>query len=356
MTISDLQVLPASEPVLYQALINRDTRYDGSVYYGITSTGIFCRPICTARKPKPENVHYFSSAKAALDAGFRPCKICQPLDAVGAVPEQYHDLIRTVLNGEDARIRDADLRIAGYEPETVRRWFKRTYGVTFQAFARSTRLAKAFDSIRCGSSITTATFESGYGSMSGFADATRNITGKNPTRAAQDGILWITRFDTPLGTMVAGDYLGALCLLEFADRRALEKEITDLERIFRVPSQPGRTSLHEHVVQEISEYYKGSRKTFDIPLNLPGSEFTRAVWNGLQQIPYGETRSYREQAERIGNPTAYRAVARANGANRVSIIVPCHRVIGSDGSLTGYGGGLYRKRALLDLETNLRTF
>jgi AraC family transcriptional regulator, regulatory protein of adaptative response / methylated-DNA-[protein]-cysteine methyltransferase len=354
--INNKQPLPASESELYQALLNRDTRYDGTVYYGITSTGIFCRPVCTAKKPKPENVHYFSSRKAALDAGFRPCKICRPLNAVGEVPEQYHSLIQTVLYGDDTRLRDTDLRIAGYEPVTVRRWFKRTYGITFQAFARSTRLAKAFDSIRCGSSITSATFDSGYDSMSGFEDATRNITGKTPTRAVQDGILWITRFDTPLGTMVAGDYLGALCLLEFADRRALEKEIKDLERIFRVTSQPGRTTLHEQVVQEISEYYKGSRKTFDIPLNLPGSEFTRAVWSGLQQIPYGETRSYREQAERIGNPTAFRAVARANGANRVSIIVPCHRVIGSDGSLTGYGGGLHRKRALLDLETGLRTF
>jgi AraC family transcriptional regulator of adaptative response/methylated-DNA-[protein]-cysteine methyltransferase len=336
---------------LYEALLRRDASFDGSIYYGITSTGIFCRPICTARKPKFENTRYFSSVKSAMEAGFRSCKICRPMETRGLIPKGYRDLLRAISDGTGERIRDVDLRVQGFDPDAVRRWFKQNYGVTFQAMARAARLANALDAIRCGIPVTEAVFKSGFGSLSGFTEAARNATGKSPRSAARTGVIWITRFDTPLGMMVAGEYLGKLCLLEFADRRALEHEISDLERYFGGRSQPGYVHLHEIVHQQLLDYFDGKRRIFDIPLELPGSEFQRTVWTSLMEIPFGKVCSYKDQANTLGKPEAVRAVARANGSNRVAIIVPCHRVIGTDGSLTGYGGGLPRKQALLDLES-----
>lgn len=337
----------------YEALLTRDRRYDGAVYYGIVTTGIFCRPVCSARKPRRENVTCFRSAKEAVDAGFRPCKLCAPLDPPGGLPEAYRELLRVATESGE-RLRDSEIRGRGLDPEAVRRWWKRRYGVTYQAFSRSARLAAAFDSIRCGKTVTEAAFASGFGSLSGFGGAAKAATGSSPSEAARAGTIWVSRLETLLGTMVAADHLGKLCLLEFADRRALPTELGDLERILGARASPGRTALHGEVEAQLGQYFAGKRRDFELPLELPGSDFQKAVWAVLVAIPYGETRSYKDQARAIGRPEAVRAVARANGQNRVSIVVPCHRVIGADGSLTGYGGGLPRKRSLLDLESGQR--
>ncbi len=339
------------EDEYYRALVERDPRFDGVVYYGIATTGIFCRPVCSARKPRRENVRYFRSAKAAVDAGFRPCKLCSPLDP-GEAPEAYRALAAAAAAGE--RLRDADLRARGLDPTALRRWWKRRYGVTFQSFSRSARLAAAFDAIRCGRSVTEAALGAGYESLSGFGGASRSVAGASPGEAARSGSIWTTRLETPLGTMVAADFKGRLCLLEFADRRALETELGDLARLLGTSPVPGRTPLHGEVERQLGDYFAGRRRSFDLPLELPGTPFQKAVWEGLRAIPYGETRSYAAQARSLGRPEAVRAVARANGQNRVAIVVPCHRVLGSDGTLVGYAGGLPRKEALLDLEARAR--
>lgn len=341
---------------LYRALLERDSQFDGSVYYAITSTGIFCRPVCSARKPKPENVRYFDSAKAALNAGFRPCKLCEPLNHPDTIPPAYRDLMDEVSADQPRRLRDYEIRARGIEPETLRRWFKRRFGMTFQAYARSTRLARAFDALRCGQKVLDTALAAGYGGSSGFGAAVKEQTGLSPVKIAASARLLVSRFETPLGTMVAGDWQGKLCLLEFADRRALEKEILDLERLLRTRACPGRSLLHAETERQVLEYFGQKRRAFDLPLATPGSDFQKAVWQVLMQIPYGETRSYREQAHTLGRPEAVRAVANANGQNRLALIIPCHRVIGSDGSLTGYGGGLHRKKALLELETGQRSW
>ena len=310
--------------------------------------------MCSARKPKRENVRFFLSTKEAIDAGFRPCKICAPLDAPGGMPDAYRELLAAALDSEGERLRDDDLRRRGLDPEAVRRWWKRRYGVTYQAFSRSARLARAFDAIRCGTTVTEAAFAAGFDSLSGFGDAAKAATGSSPTEAAKAGTIWVSRLETPIGTMVAADHAGKLCLLEFADRRALPTELGDLERLLGAASAPGRTALHGEVEAQLAQYFSGKRSSFDLPLELPGTDFQKAVWAVLLSIPYGETRSYRDQADALGRPEALRAVAHANGQNRVAIVVPCHRVIGADGSLTGYGGGLPRKRALLELESGQR--
>jgi AraC family transcriptional regulator, regulatory protein of adaptative response / methylated-DNA-[protein]-cysteine methyltransferase len=351
MSIDD-RAFAGREDELYRALLERDPAYDGSIYYGIRSTGIFCRPVCGARKPKRQNVRFFDSAKAALDAGFRPCKLCRPLEAAeggGELPAGMARLMDELAADPSFRPRAQDLRGRGLDPSTVRRFFKKRYGMTFQAFARSVRLSRAFDAIRCGASVTDAAFSSGYGSLSGFGDAAKAATGKSPSAAAA-GAFWLSRLETPLGAMVAGAYGGRLCLLEFADRRALETEIKDLERRLGTKALPGRSALHDEAQRQLGEYFGGTRKAFELPLLYPGSDFERAVWEALMAIPYGETRSYGAQAVSLGRPEAVRAVAGANGRNRIALVIPCHRVIGADGSLTGYAGGLERKRFLLELE------
>jgi AraC family transcriptional regulator of adaptative response/methylated-DNA-[protein]-cysteine methyltransferase len=344
------------ERAWYDVLLRRDSNYDGVVYYGIITTGVFCRPVCSARKPKPQNVRYFASAKEAIDAGFRPCKICGPLDGPESHPPAYRELVRIVQagGGDGARLRDADLRARGLNPDAVRRWCKRNFGMTFQALSRSARLARAFDAIRSGASVTEAALSSGYESLSGFGEAARTKVGASPSEAARTGAIWISRIATPLGPMLAGAFGEALCFLEFADRRALETEIGDLERLLKAPARPGRVPLHEIVEGRLAEYFAGERREFDVPLLTPGTDFQRAAWSALRNIPYGRTVHYGGQAAVLGRPQAARAVARANGQNRISIIVPCHRVVGADGSLVGYGGGLPRKRALLDLEAGKR--
>jgi len=341
---------------LYQALLDKNAKYDGSVYYAISSTGIFCRSVCTARKPRQQNVRYFDTAKAALNAGFRPCKICSPLDHPDTVPPAYRALMDEVTADPPRRLPDYEIRARGIEPETLRRWFQKRYGMTFQAFARSSRLASAFDALRCGQKVVDAAMLAAYEGTSGFGSAVKLQTGRNPSGLAGGGMLLISRFETPLGTMAAGDWQGRLCLLEFADRRALEREVADLERLLHTSACPGHSALHAETEKQVSEYFKSQRKQFDLPLETPGSDFQKAVWQVLLTIPYGETRSYRDQALALGRPEAVRAVANANGQNRLSLVIPCHRVIGSDGSLTGYGGGLPRKKALLELETGQRSW
>ena len=180
--------------------------------------------------------------------------------------------------------------------------------------------------------------------------AYRSIFGESPTNTTDKTVLNIVRFTSPVGPMFACASKKGLCLLEFTDRRMLETEFKDLRKRLNAVILPGENSHLNHVQKEMREYFEGRRKTFTVPLDTPGTEFRQLVWQGLQKIPYGETRSYKEQAVALGNPNAVRAVASANGHNRIAVIIPCHRVIGSDGSLTGYGGGLHRKKWLLDLE------
>jgi AraC family transcriptional regulator, regulatory protein of adaptative response / methylated-DNA-[protein]-cysteine methyltransferase len=170
---------------------------------------------------------------------------------------------------------------------------------------------------------------------------------------AGNSVFWLSRLETPIGPMVAGVHDGRLCLLEFADRKTLESEVKDLEKRFKTAAGLGMDPLHVKLEQQLSDYFKGNLTCFSLNIEFPGSDFQHKVWESLLSIPYSQTRSYGEQADTLGRPTAARAVARAIGQNRLAIVVPCHRVIGADGSLTGYAGGLDRKRYLLDLESRL---
>lgn len=343
--------LPDTE-TMYEAFLARDSQFDGIFFTAVRSTGVFCRPTCHARKPKRENVAFYPTAKEALDHGYRPCKLCRPMEPAGDTPGWARDLLREIEEGGETRLRDQDLRDRELDPATVRRWFKKLHGMTFHAYARQLRISRAYGRIRRNEGILDSAFETGYESLSGFATAFKRTAGFSPSESKKRSVVALTRLPTPLGPMVAAVAEGAICLLEFADRPMLETQLKRTEREFKAPLIAANDPLFAAVATELEEYFRGERKEFDFPIAEFGSPFQREVWRTLRAIPYGETRSYADQATAIEKPQAVRAVARANGDNRIAIAIPCHRVIGSDGSLTGYGGGLWRKRYLLDLEQN----
>ncbi len=193
-------------------------------------------------------------------------------------------------------------------------------------------------------------YSHGYESASGFHDAVRRFAGDPPGRARDALVVHLARVHTPVGPMVAGACDHALRLLEFHEPDKLESQIQRLVDRLDAVVVPGDNEITRQTAAELDEYFGGARREFTVPLRLSGTPFQEAAWRALRDIPYGQTRSYGEQARAIGRPTAVRAVARANGANHIAIIVPCHRVIGADGTLTGYGGGLWRKKRLLELE------
>jgi len=339
-----------TRPEMLEAFFDRDPRYEGVFVTGVTSTGIFCRPTCTARKPKPENVEFFPGARDALVAGYRPCKRCRPLSAVGGAPGWLRPLLARVDDDPTRRWTDADLRDLGFEPSRVRRWFKAHHGMTFHAYSRARRLGEALGRIRAGDGVSRAAFETGWDSLSGFGEAFRKLAGQSPSEAADGPVVRVARLATPLGQMVAGATEDAVVLLEFADRRALPRQVRLLAARTGWIFAPGTTPMLGALDEALEVYFAGDEPVPELPVRTPGTPFQQEVWAALRTIPPGETRSYREVAEALGRPSAVRAVARANGANRVAILVPCHRVIGADGTMTGYGGGVWRKRRLLALE------
>jgi len=338
---------------MYQALVNKDRAYEGIFIAAIRTTGIFCRSSCHARKPKEKNVEYFSSCSEALSFGFRPCKVCKPLEPLGTTPDWIKSLLLEVSNQPNIRLKDHQLRERGIEPAKIRRWFNNNHGMTFQSYLRALRLNRAIGQIKHQSTVTETAFDSGYGSLSGFGEAFKKLTGVSPKSSKQQTLVTITRILTPLGPMIAGTTDKGLCLLEFVDRRMLETQLKRLTRLINANFVPGTHPLFEQLDKQLMAYFSGQLQTFDLPLDLPGTPFQQQVWRALTTIAYGETRSYQEQANLINNSKAVRAVAKANGDNRISILIPCHRVIGKNGSLTGYGGGLWRKQRLLELEKKL---
>ncbi len=334
----------------YRAFEARDPSFLSSFYAGVKTTGIFCISTCRARKAKRENVEFFTELRDALAGGYRPCRICRPTEEGRDLPEQVREAMELVKNNPMTKISDYRLRQTGVSPEFVRRWFKSRYGITFQGYQRMCRINSAYSELQGGKGVTDTAYDAGYESLSGFGYAYKKLVGKSPANSLGERVILINRFETPLGPMFVCAVEEGICLLEFTERRMLETEFGDLQKRLNARIMVGENRHIEQAKREIGEYFQGRRHSFDVPLVTPGTDFQNLVWNMLKQIPYGELRSYGEQAEAINKPSAVRAVAGANGHNRIAIIIPCHRVIGKDGKLTGYAGGLERKRWLIEHE------
>ncbi|MEQ9825589.1 MAG: methylated-DNA--[protein]-cysteine S-methyltransferase [Puniceicoccaceae bacterium] len=348
VSMEDSRLPPEAE--MYQALLDKDSRYEGIFVAAIKTTGIFCRPSCSARKPLRQHVEYFATAREALAHGYRSCRRCHPMEPLGSTPSWIRELLEAIRAEPGGIYRDADLRHRGLDPVRVRRWFKTQHGMTFQAYLRCLRINRAFGQIRHKDPVIHTAYDNGFDSLSAFNEAFRNITGFKPSQSGSRSLVTVTRILSPLGPLLCGATDEGICLLEFTDRRMLQTQILRLRKAIGAEFLPGEHPLLDQLSEQLAAYFEGKRKNFDIPLQLAGTPFQEQVWKELLTIPYGQTRSYQEQAAAIGNLAAIRAVARANGDNRISILIPCHRVIGKDGSLTGYGGGLWRKQFLLKLE------
>lgn len=334
----------------YQALLNKKSEYEGIFYVGVKTTGVFCRPTCPARKPKQENCEFFETAQQALLASYRPCKKCKPLSHPNQVSKLIQKLVKAVEDNPEKRWKNKDFEILAVDASTARRQFKKRYGMTFVEYARARRMGIAMKQIKGGESVIDAQLSTGYESSSGFRDAFSRIMGAAPTKMREENILKAAWIDTPLGPMIAIANEEALFLLEFVDRRGLEREIERLRQRTKSAIIPGSTKPINSIEKELNLYFEGNLKEFKTPYFLLGSPFQKSVWNELMKIPYGETRSYSQQATGIGRPSAFRAVAQANGANQLAIIIPCHRVINMNGDWGGYGGGLSRKKWLINHE------
>lgn len=335
------------EDALFAALLSRDTAFDGRAYVGVSTTGIFCKLSCPARKPNRENCTFYETVHDALTAGLRPCKRCHPLS--GNDPT-----VQRVLDAFDQnpahRWTETDVFALGFDPSTVRKGFKRAFGMTFLEMARQRRLALGFHALAENNSVIDAQILAGFESGSAFRAAFAKRLGFAPSAFTPDAHLKADFINTPLGAMIAVSDTTHLHLLEFFDRKALPAEMKRLLSHSHGQLGIGTPRPTAQTKDALAAYFAGDIMP-DVPLALHGSAFTKTVWHALRQIPAGQTRSYSQLATDIGRPGATRAVARANGANQIAILIPCHRVLGADGSLTGYGGGVWRKQKLIETET-----
>lgn len=333
----------------------RDASYDGVFWVCVKTTGIFCKPSCRARTPHERNVDYAFAVRDALARGYRPCKRCKPTETTGGHPAWVRTAIALSGANRDRRITDAELRDAGIDPTRARRYFRTAFGMTFHAYHRAVRLGAALDDLKDGADPLSAAMNRGYDSDSGFRTAFGAQFRTTPGRSAQVQRITISGMESPIGRFEIGATDRGVCLVEFADRRALPTELARIEKSLGAPVVPGRCELIDRMEDELNRYFAGELSEFTTPLEIVGTPFQRMVWDELQRIPFGETISYGTLANRVKRPGAQRAVGQANGANHIAIVIPCHRVVQSNGQLRGYGGGLWRKQFLIDLESTGKT-
>jgi AraC family transcriptional regulator of adaptative response/methylated-DNA-[protein]-cysteine methyltransferase len=330
----------------WAAFMRRDRSWDGRVIGAVKTTGIYCKPSCPAKRPKRENVEFFATGEEARAAGYRSCQRCKP-DEVGRDREAVALAAKLIEGAEEPLTLEQLAAAVGYAPHHFQRLFKRDLGVSPAEYARGLRNRRVETALKANGRVTDAIYDAGYSGPSGFYSDAKERLGMTPS-AWRDGgrgetIRWTT-FDSPLGNMLIAATSKGICRLTFDD------SVESLERLFPkatiVEDGGGMKALVEGALAAIERPLAMP----DLPLDVAGTAFQEAVWRELRKIPAGETRSYADIAAAIGHPKAVRAVGSANGDNHVCVLIPCHRVIRSDGSLGGYGGGLDRKKKLLASE------
>jgi AraC family transcriptional regulator of adaptative response/methylated-DNA-[protein]-cysteine methyltransferase len=342
------------EANFWEALETRDARMDGVFFFAVISTGVYCRPSCPARRPRRENVIFFQRPDAAERAGFRPCLRCKPRQEHAR--DRQSELVEKIcryLEGhlEEAVTLDGLSRQLGLSPFHLQRTFKAAAGITPRAYADFCRLESFKGGLREGRRVTTALYDAGYGSSSRLYERAASQLGMTPTAYQRGGAGATIRYDvvdTPVGLLLVGATAKGVCAIRLGDaERELEAGVrqefpaADVQRD-REFLRPWADAIREHL--------DGRLRKLDVPLDIQATAFQRRVWECLQTIPYGSTRSYGEIAQLAGQPRAARAVARACAANPVAVVIPCHRVVRGDGETGGYRWGAGRKRKLLDLE------
>ena len=338
---------------LWEAVTTRDARHDGSFVYAVRSTGIYCRPSCPSRRPRRERVLFFAAPDAAERAGFRPCRRCHPH---GKLPRRESGLVRQACAMMEQSLEDpirveTVARRLGVSPFRLQRVFRRLVGISPGSYARSIRLRRFKNNLREGRDVTSALYEAGYGSPSRLYENSNGHLGMTPAtygRGGQGMEIGYTTAATPLGRLlVAGTVKGisAIYLGDSDDR--LEATLRREYPAAAISKNPAQISQW---VRQLVRHISGEQSDLDLPLDVKSTAFQRRVWEALQQIPRGRTRSYSQLARAVGLPKGQRAVARACATNPAAILIPCHRIVREDGGLGGYRWGLKRKQALLDAE------
>src|SRR5437867_6706289 len=291
-----LELLPPTE-TMYRALVNRDPSFEGIFLVGVRTTGIFCRPTCTAKKPARENVNFFATASEALGGGYRPCLRCHPMEPSTHPPKLLERLRNEVERAPGGRVTDKELAAMSIDPSTARRQFRRHYGMTFQAYHRARRMGLALSEVRKGGRVGEVRNGSGFESESGFRDAFTRIFGEPPTAAKAQGGLFAERIETPLGAMLAIADDEGLRLLEFVDRRAMERELSILRNRLRTNVVPGEHKHLDAVRSELANYFSGKNLAFTVPIAPVGSPFLLRSWELSRKIRTRATRPYSGMAK-----------------------------------------------------------
>ena len=328
------------------AFAARDRAQDGRFVVGVTTTGIYCRPSCPARRPRPENTRYFSANRDAEVAGFRPCKRCKP-DEAARDEAAVREAIAAIRSAEAPLPLETLGGLTGYSPAHFQRVFKRITGLSPAAYARALRDERAREALTGGRNVSDAIYEAGFEAPSRFYDAMKGRLGMAPSAWAKGGEGVRIEFavvETTLGPMLVAATAKGVCRLSFNEGRE------ELAAIFPKAELAEGGAEFAGLLERVIAAVEAPGTAADIPLDVKGTAFQEAVWRELRKIPAGETRSYSEIAAAAGNPKAVRAAGSANGANNVAVLIPCHRVLRSDGSIGGYAYGTGIKEELLRRE------
>jgi len=341
------------EDRFWTAVSEKDAGFDGVIFFGVRTTGIFCRPSCSSRTPKRENVSFFIDTKEAERAGFRACLRCKPLEMrfADSNSELIANAFRHLLTGEIETV-DQLAQAVAVSSGHLQKVFKKVLGISPKEAMDMFRIGNFKENVRAGG-VTTSLYESGFGSSRSLYEKAGERLGMTPAVYKKGGkgmTINYTVADSPLGKLLVAATERGICAVSFGDDEAVL--LDELSKEFFAASVIKNDTALREAVDSILRGINGERTILSLPLDVRGTAFQMRVWSELRKIPYGETRSYAELAESIGNPKAVRAVARACATNPIAIVTPCHRVIGSDGRLAGYRWGIERKAALLEKESS----
>lgn len=345
--------VPVSDP-RYDAVVARDAAWDGRFVYGVATTGVYCNPSCAARTPKARNVRFYADCDTAEAAGFRPCKRCRPRDGGrdARADAMIADICREIEGAEDVPLLEDLAARAGLSPWHFHRVFKARTGVTPRAYAAAHRAKRVRENLRDGtSSVTSALYDAGFNSNGRFYAASDGILGMTPKRFRNGGADTDIRFavaQSKLGPVLVAESDRGICAISLGDDP--EVLVRVLQDRFPKARLQGDDAAFDARVARVVALVEQPKQGLDLPLDIRGTAFQQRVWQALRAIPAGETLSYTELAGRIGAPKAVRAVAGACAANTLAVAVPCHRIVRTDGGLSGYRWGVERKRALLEAE------
>jgi AraC family transcriptional regulator of adaptative response/methylated-DNA-[protein]-cysteine methyltransferase len=339
----------------WQAVLARDASQDGRFVFCVSSTGVYCRPSCPARRPRRENVAFFQQPDQAEKAGYRACLRCRPKAASGSGPAEVAKRIcRYIEQHLDEPITLARLGAEFHQsPFHLQRTFKRVVGITPRAYADSCRMNQLKDNLRAGHSVTRAMYDAGYSSSSRLYERTASQLGMTPDKYRRGAIAAPIRYtcaDSPLGRMLIAATDKGICAIQFADSDAELEQ--GLRHEFPFANRKRDDDAMNSWKKDLLRQMQGHKLNTSLPLDIQATAFQRRVWSKLQAIPFGATRSYAAVAKSIGQPSATRAVARACATNPVAIAIPCHRVVRKSGEMGGYRWGIARKKTLLDLEAH----